>query len=266
MRIHRSVPRTHTSTSRVGRIGSSSERVLDTGARGGCCTRALFVPGRRKVLQPCRSAHTPSIVRVRILESSLATPTHRPVLRGLRARRLEGALARCSHTRPREAHWASTHVPRHGTARRRRQGTTPSRSGLGEYSEGDSRAVRQSCALGSGAGTRGRRRLGYGTRYSNGSRSGVRLPHYPQGYWEGTRGVLMGTCVERPARGSGKGPCAALATGTHRARARKGVLRTVPSTPRRCATAGVLPEYSQPRAARARARQCDGACGRTQGR
>ncbi len=76
----------------------------------------------------------------------------------------------------------------------------------------------------------------------------------------------MGPCVERSARGSGKGPCAALATGTHRARARKGVLRTVPSTPRRCATAGVLPEYSRPRAARVRARQCDGACGRTQGR
>ena len=36
MRMHRSVIRTHTSTARGGRIGSSSERVLDTGTRGGC--------------------------------------------------------------------------------------------------------------------------------------------------------------------------------------------------------------------------------------
>ncbi len=73
MRTHRSVPRTHTSTARVGRNGSSSERVLDTGARGGCCTRALFVPGRRKLLQPCRSAHTPSIVLARVTDTRKLT-------------------------------------------------------------------------------------------------------------------------------------------------------------------------------------------------
>jgi hypothetical protein len=71
-------------------------RVLE----GGCCMPALFVPGRRKLLQPCRSAHTPSIVRVRILESSLATHTRTdPCCEGTRTA-AEGALARCSHTPP----------------------------------------------------------------------------------------------------------------------------------------------------------------------
>ncbi len=75
-------------------------------------------------------------------------------------------------------------------------------------------------------------------RYSNGSQSMVRLPGYSQGTGRGTRGVLRGMCVERSARGSGKGPCAALGTGTRRPRAREGVLRTVSSTPRRWANAG----------------------------
>ena len=122
--------------------------------------------------------------------------------------------------------------------------------------------VRQSWALGSGAGTRRRRRLGYGTRTVVGAM--VRLPDYSQGTRKGTRGVLMGPCVERPARGSGRG----RARHSHRGRTEHEHARgyceryRVPhgAGPLR----GRLPAYSQPRAARARARQCDGACGRTQ--
>ena len=99
MLMHRSVPRTHTDTARVGRIGSSSESVLHTGTRGVCCTRALFVPGRRRVLQPCRSAHTPSIVLVQMLERSQRLPRTERCCEGTRTV-AEGALARCSHTRP----------------------------------------------------------------------------------------------------------------------------------------------------------------------
>ncbi len=97
MLMHRSVPRTHTSTAARWPRGSSSERVLDMGTRGGCCTRSLFVPGRRKVLQPCRSAHTPSTVRVRILGRSLATHTHGHVA----LRHCEGLLP--AYMRPRAA-------------------------------------------------------------------------------------------------------------------------------------------------------------------
>ncbi len=70
----------------------------------GCCTCALFVPGRRKSLQPCRGAHTPSTVRVRILEWSLATPTHGPVVRRYAHGGGKGHLRTCAHTRPHEAH------------------------------------------------------------------------------------------------------------------------------------------------------------------
>jgi hypothetical protein len=117
MRMHRSVPRTHTSTARGGRIGSASERVLDTGTRGGCSTRALFVPGRRKVLQPCRSAHTPSMVHVDILEGSLATHTHGPVLRGHAHGGGRGACAVLADSASRRAlgEYART-TARHGTA------------------------------------------------------------------------------------------------------------------------------------------------------
>jgi hypothetical protein len=81
MLMRRSVPRTHTSTARGGPASVFVREGTGHGHSRGCCTRALFVPGRRKVLQPCRSAQPPSIVRVRILERSLATHTHGPVLR-----------------------------------------------------------------------------------------------------------------------------------------------------------------------------------------
>ena len=54
------------------------------------------------------------------------------------------------------------------------------------------------------------------------------------GYSRGTHGPVRGPICA----GQWNGTCGALATGTHRARAREGVLRTVPSTPRRWATAG----------------------------
>jgi hypothetical protein len=60
-------------------------------------------PARRKVLQPCRSAHTPSMVRVRILERSLATPTHRPVRQGYAHGGGRGTSAVLAHTAARSA-------------------------------------------------------------------------------------------------------------------------------------------------------------------
>ncbi len=118
MLMHRSVPRTHTSTARGGRMGLRPRgywtRVLE-----GCCTRALFVPGRRKVLQPCRSAHTPSMVLVRLLERSLATHMHGPVLRGYAHGGGRGTCAVLAHKASRSAlsEYARTTAR---TARRRR--------------------------------------------------------------------------------------------------------------------------------------------------
>jgi hypothetical protein len=158
----------------------------------------------------------------------------------VRARRRKGELGRCSHTRPHGAHWASTHVPRHarqGGADRvlhlLAAGVESTRRGLA--------GVRRSCALGSGAGTRGPPRLGYGTRTAVGARSVfLTTRRVLGGYSRGTHGPVRGmTCA-----GQWNGPCGALATGTHKARAREGVLPTIPSTPRRWAAAGgLLPAY-----------------------
>jgi hypothetical protein len=137
---------------------------------------------------------------------------------------------------------------------------TPSRSGLGEDSEGTRGRTAIVCA---GERCGHARPPAPRIRYSNGSRSMVRLPHYSQGTRRALAGYLRARAWNDTGRGSGRG----RAGHSQRRRAEhKGVLPTIPSTPRRCATAGgLLPAYSRPDAARVRARQCDGACGRTQG-
>jgi len=64
----------------------------------GCCTRALFVPGRRKALQPRRSAHTPSIGVLRTIPS---TPRRWATARGC-CQRTRG------HVRRGDAHGRAT--------------------------------------------------------------------------------------------------------------------------------------------------------------
>jgi hypothetical protein len=211
-----------------------SERVLDTGTRGVCCTRALFVPARRKVLQPCRSAHTPSMVLVRILESSLATHTRRPVLRGyahgggkghLRGARTDGLAERTERAR--------TYHGTHGTAAPIGYYAFSQRAWrvLGRGLAG----VRRSWALGRGAGTRGPRRLGHGTGTAVGAM--VRLREYSQG----TRRVLAGYswarawadlrgAVERDVRGTRNGDAQSTST--------RGGTANHAEHPRRWATAG----------------------------
>ncbi len=146
----------------------------------------LFVPGRPNVLQPCRSAHTPSTVRVRILETSPATHTHGPVLRrnahGGWRRHLRGAR---THGNTERTERVRMHVPRHARHGGADTVLHPLAAGSVSTRRGPT-GVRPSCALGGGAGTRGPRRLGYGTRTAVGAM--VRLPHYSQG----TRRVLAG--------------------------------------------------------------------------
>ncbi len=179
-----------------------------------------------------------------------------------RARRLEGALARCSHTRPHEAHWASTHVPPHPPHGGADTVLPRIAAGLESTRRGPT-AVRQSCALGSGAGTRRRRRLGYGTRTAVGAM--VRLPHYSQGTRKGTRGVLTGPCVERSARGSGRGRARHLQRGRAEHELPRGYCKIYRVPHGAGPLRGVLPAYSRPRVASVRAQRCDGACTRTQG-
>ena len=119
MRMHRSVPRTQNQHSTRWPHLVFVREGTGHGYSRGCCTRALFVPGRRKVLQPCRSAHTPSMVHVHILESSLATHTHGPVLRRYAHGGGRGTCAVLAHTASRRAlsEYARTTAR---TARRRR--------------------------------------------------------------------------------------------------------------------------------------------------
>jgi hypothetical protein len=174
------------------------------------------------------------MVLARILERSPPTHTHRPVLRRyahgggmgpLRGARTHGLMRRTERVR--------TYHGTHGTAAPMgyytfsQAGSESTRRGL--------TGVRQSCALGSGAGTRGRRRLGCGTRAAVGAWSVfLTTRRVLGGYSEGTHGRVRGPICA----GQWNETCAALATGTRRARAREGVLPTIPSTPRRWATAG----------------------------
>jgi hypothetical protein len=89
---------------------------------------------------------------------------------------------------------------------------------------------------------------------------GIATRRVLRGYSRRTHGPVRGTICA----GQWKGTWGALATATNRARAREGVLQTIPSTHGAAPLRGLLPAYSRPRAARARARQCDGACGRMQ--
>ncbi len=73
-------------------------------------------------------------------------------------------------------------------------------------------AVRPSCALGSGAATRGPRRLAYGTRTVVGAM--VRLLHYSQG----TRRVLAGYSWARAWNDMGRGSGTGRARHSHRGR------------------------------------------------
>ncbi len=135
------------------------------------------------------------------------------------------------------------------------QGSESTRRGL--------TSVRQSWALGSGARTRGRRRLGYGTRTVVGAM--VRLPEYSQGTrrglagysraraWTGMRGAAEQGRARHPPRGRTEHEHARGYCKRYRVPHGAGPLP------------GLLSAYSRPRAARARARQCAGACRRTQG-
>jgi hypothetical protein len=99
--------------------GSSSERALDPGTRGGAARVPSSCPAdERYSSRAAVRTHPPWYVYGYSKGHQRLTRTD-PCCEGTRTA-VEGALARCSHTRPCEAHWASTHVPRHGTARRRR--------------------------------------------------------------------------------------------------------------------------------------------------
>ncbi len=140
-------------------------------------------------------------------------------------------------------------------ARRRRWGTTPSRSGVGEYSEGTHGRTAIVCT---GEWCGRARPPTPRIRYSNGSRSMVRLRDYSQGTGRGTRGVLLGPCVDRSARGSGRRRARHLQWGRTEYEHARGTANHTeyPTALGHCRR--LLP-------ARVRARQCDGACRRTQG-
>jgi hypothetical protein len=201
------------------------------------------------------------MVLVRIIERSLATHTHRPVPRRNAHGGGRGTCAVLAHTATRSAlsEYARTTVR---TPRRRRKGTTPSRSGLGEYSEG---THGRTAIVGAGEWRGHARPAAPRIRYSNGSRSMVRLPHCSQGTgrvlagysraraWTDLRGA-----VERAVRGTRNGDAQSTST-------RGGTANDTEYSTALRHCRGLLPAYSRPRAARVRARQCDGACGRTQG-
>jgi hypothetical protein len=185
MPMHRSVLRTHTSTARVGRIGSSSERVLDTGTRGGaerapssCCTDT-------------RNVTSDSHARARA-----ATVRARRWRRHLRGARTRGLTKRTERVR--------TYHGTHGTAAPIGYKTFSQRGRrvLG----GDSRAYGYRGRWGVVRARAGPRRLEQITW--NGSRSMVRLPDYSHG----TRRVLAGYSWARAwndmGRGSGTGRAA----------------------------------------------------------
>jgi hypothetical protein len=119
MLMQRSVPRTHTSPARGGRMGPRPSgywtRILE-GVLNACPPRARATRGTPAMPQCAHTFHS-TWTDTRKLTSDSHAPTRAA---RVRARRRNGALARCSHPRPHGAHWASTHVPRHGTARRRR--------------------------------------------------------------------------------------------------------------------------------------------------
>jgi hypothetical protein len=93
----------------------------------------------------------------------------------------------------------------------------------------------------------------------------VRLPHYSRSTGRGTRGVLMGPCVDRSAWGSGTGRAAHSQRGRTEYEHARGYCERYRVPHGAGPLRRLLPAYSRPRAARARARQCDGACRRTQG-
>ncbi len=99
---------------------------------------------------------------------------------------------------------------------------------------GDSRAYGNRVRWGAVRARAAARRLGYGTRRVVGTWSVfLTTRRVLAGYLRRTHGPVRGmTCA-----GQWNGPCGALATSTYRARAREGILRTIPSTPRRRAAA-----------------------------
>jgi hypothetical protein len=176
MRMHRSVQRTHTSTARGCRIESLSERLLQTGTRGGAEPVPSSCPGDERYSRRAAVRTHTSIVR---------DYTHGLTKRTGRARTYQGTAR----------HGGADRVPPLLAA-----GSESTRRGLA--------GVRPSCALGSGAGTRGRRRLGYSTRTVVGARSVFLTPRRVLGgYSRVTHGPVRGTICA----GQWNGTCAALA-------------------------------------------------------
>ncbi len=101
------------------------------------------------------------------------------------------------------------------------------------------------------------RRLGYGTRVVVGARSGFLTPRKVLGgYSRGTHGPVCGRIRTEQWKGAMQGNRDRYSQGLS---PRGGTANHTeyPTAPDRCR--GRLPAYSRPRAARARARQCDGA-------
>ncbi len=179
--------------------------------------------------------HTPSIVRVHILVSSLATHTHRPVLRRYANGGGRGTCAVLAHgglTKRTER--VRTYHGTHGAAAP--IGYYAFSQGTRRLLGGDSTAYGNRVCMGVVRARAAARRLGYGTRTVVVGAWSVFLTtrRVLGGYSRRTHGRVRGMICA----GQWKGTCGALATETHRARARNGVLRTIPSTPRRCATRG----------------------------
>jgi hypothetical protein len=208
------------------------KRVLE-GVLSACSLRARATKGTPDVPQCAHTFH-PSMVRVRILETSLATHTHRPVLRRYAHGGGRGTSAVLAHTASRSAlsEYART-MAQHGTAAP--FGYYPFSQRAWRVLAGDSRAYGNRVRWG---GVRARAAPGASDavleRQSEPWSVLLTTRTVLGGYSRGTHGTLRGmTCA-----GQWKGTCGAVATGTHRVRAREGVLRTIPSTPRRWATAG----------------------------
>ncbi len=191
MRTHRSVPRTHTSTARGGRMGLRPRGYWTRVLEGALHVRPLRARPTKGAPAGPQCAHTfhGTCTDTRKLTSDSHARTRAARVRARRRKaHLRGARTQSRTTRTERVH---TYHGTHGTAAP--IGYCPFSQRAWNTRRGLT-AVRQSCALGSGAGTRGRRRLGYGTRTVVGAGSVFLTPRRVLGgYSQGTHGCVRGT-------------------------------------------------------------------------